>query len=375
MLIRGRHYRSGEPIELAIEAGIVHGISARTTRSIDYEAEWIAPGLTDLQINGCLGVGYNSDPLTSDDVCKSVREIARHGVTGFLATLVTHSEAAWTHALGAMMDAIKNDPFVARRLIGFHLEGPAISPLDGPRGAHPAQHIRPANGDEFARLQDLAQGRIRMVTLAPEAPGVLQFIEKHAQSEGMLIALAHTNANARQIRDAVKVGARLSTHLGNACPYAAPRHQEAFWEQLNCDDLAASVIADGHHLPPALLNIILRLKSPGRTVLISDASSLAGLPPGEYVEWGLPREVTPDGRIAVPGTSYLAGAGLFLDHCISYLVQTGCANLADAIDMASLRSRELLGLAKPEFFPGSPANFVLFDMDHDQRIIVRHTIA
>ena len=98
----------------------------------------------------------------------------------------------------------------------------------------------------------------------------------------MVVSIGHTAATPEQVRDAVRAGARLSTHLGNGAHAVLPRHPNYIWEQLACDDLWASLICDGHHLPVSVMRCLLRVKTPARTVLTCDASSLAGLPPGRY---------------------------------------------------------------------------------------------
>src|SRR5205807_8371003 len=131
------------------------------------------------------------------------------------------------------------------------------------------------------RLQDAAGGRIRLVTLAPEHEGALAFIDRLVDS-GVVVALGHTGASGSRIRDAIRAGARLSTHLGNGCHALLPRHDNYLWEQLAADELWASIICDGHHLPPPVVRCLLRVKTPTRTILTCDAGSLAGLPPGRY---------------------------------------------------------------------------------------------
>src|SRR5204862_5034262 len=134
-------------------------------------------------------------------------------------------------------------------------------------------------------LQDAAGGRLRLVTLAPETPAALPFIERLTQA-GVVVALGHSAADGACIRAAIRAGARLSTHLGNGCHAMLPRHDNCLWEQLAADDLWASLICDGHHLPVSVVRCLLRAKTPARTILTCDASSLAGLPPGCYDQWG-----------------------------------------------------------------------------------------
>ena len=185
----------------------------------------------------------------------------------------------------------------------------------------------------------------------------------------MVVALGHTAASGGRLRDAVQAGARLSTHLGNGCHATLPRHENPIWEQLADDGLWASVICDGWHLPPAVARCILRVKTPARTVLTCDASSLAGLPPGRYREWDQEFEVLPSGKVVVPGTSYLAGSGVFTDACVGWAVRNAGVGLRDAVDMAGARPRELLGL--PNYF----SDLMLFEQDAENVLCVTGIVA
>jgi N-acetylglucosamine-6-phosphate deacetylase len=374
--VRARHYATRERIDLVCQDGIIASLSpasADGAKETNLEADWVAPALFDLQVNGCDRRSFNSPRLTVDDVRHVVRVCRRHGIAGLCPTLVTNSHDALAHGFRTLAEACDTDPEIARAVPALHLEGPYISAEDGPRGAHPRQHVRPPDWDEFRRLQDAASGRIRLVTLAPEHDGALAFVEK-AVAAGIVIALGHTAAGGPRIRDAVRAGARLSTHLGNGSHALLPRHDNYIWEQLACDELWASVIADGHHLPPAVLRCILRVKTTARTILTCDASSLAGLTPGRYDEWGQEFEVLPSGRVVVSGTPYLAGSGAFTDTCVAHAIVVGGLTLADAVDMAGARPRQLLGLEARPLQVGSPADLVLLDGTPGDRLAVRATL-
>jgi N-acetylglucosamine-6-phosphate deacetylase len=144
-----------------------------------------------------------------------------------------------------------------------------------------------------------------------------------------------------------------------------PRHDNYLWEQLAADELWASIICDGHHLPPAVVRCLLRVKTPARTILTCDASSLAGCPPGRYREWDQEFEVLPQGKVVVPGTSYLAGSWAFTDRCIGNAIRFANVSLAEAVDMAGARPRQLLGLPPRRLQAGDPADLVLFDWEPD----------
>lgn len=370
MLLRACHYRTGQHIDVVCDGGRIASIGPATGRPADREAGWIAPALFDLQINGCEGRAFNSAKLTCDDIGHVVQICRRHGIGELLPTLITGSHEALLHGFTTLHQACDTEPALRAAIPGYHLEGPYISPQDGPRGAHPLQHVRPPNWDEFRLWQDAADGRIRLVTLAPEHEGAIAFIEK-LTSAGVVVALGHTGANREQIRAAIAAGARLSTHLGNGSHAVLPRHDNYLWEQLAADELWASFICDGHHLPPALVKCIVRVKTPARLILTCDASPLAGLPPGKYRDWGQEFEVQADGKVVVPGTSFLAGSGAFTDLCVARAMEMAGLSLGDAIDMASARPRELFGLPPRLLEVGHAAQLMLFDWRPGDGLTVR----
>ena len=369
MILHARHYATGEPLAIAVEGGRI----ASVTASDQLPSVWVAPALFDPQINGALGVGFTAPHLTADQVRTVADECRRHGVGAFAPTLITSGFETLRAGFAALARVLDADAELARRMPCFHLEGPYICGDDGPRGAHPREHARDPDWDEFRRWQDAAGGRIRMVTLAPERAGALVFIEK-LTAANVVVAIGHTAATGAQIRAAVAAGARTSTHLGNGCHALLPRHDNYLWEQLACDDLHASIITDGHHLPPALITSIVRVKGLSRLLLTCDAGSLAGMPPGKYREWGAELEVLPSGKIVVAGTPFLAGSGHFTDVCVSHLMCTTGIRLGDATDLASARPRQLLGLPVTTIEAGQPADLMLFDWADGGELAVREVL-
>jgi N-acetylglucosamine-6-phosphate deacetylase len=295
------------------------------------------PGLVDLQVNGFAGVDFSDPSLANERVHEVVEALARTGVTRFLPTLISSPPemfAACARTIGRA-----SDPAIA----GIHMEGPYLSPEDGYRGAHARAFVRDPDVDDFERRQDAARGRIRLLTLAPERPGALRLIE-HAVARGVRVAVGHTAASGAQLRDAVKAGATLSTHLGNGCPAVLPRHPNVIWEQLAEDGLLASFIVDGHHLPPATLKAMLRAKTAERSLLVTDAMAAAGMPPGRYTLGGQPVELDASGRVAAPGATNLAGSALSLDVAIGNVVRFTGLRLDEVVPMASTRPARYLGI-------------------------------
>jgi N-acetylglucosamine-6-phosphate deacetylase len=294
------------------------------------------PGLFDLQVNGFGGIDFNAPDLTLDRVAEALDRMRATGVTRCLPTLITSPFEQF--AGSARVLAHSAHPAIA----GIHMEGPYLSPEDGARGAHPRAHVTPASVDDFKRRQDAAGGRIAMVTLAPEVDGAIALIE-HLVASGVRAAIGHTAATPQQIGDGIAAGATLATHLGNGCAQMLPRHPNVIWELLAADAVYASLIADGHHVPPSTVKAMVRAKGARKTILVTDAIAAAGCAPGRYSIGGVACELGEDGRVSLPGTPYLAGSSLTLDRAIANAVRFTGLPLAEVIPMASSIPASYLG--------------------------------
>src|SRR5260370_13325362 len=241
---------------------------------------YISPGWIDLQVNGFAGVDYNSPSASYEEISRSIRAMFATGVTRFFPTVITGSPENMSGALRNVANEKECIPEGAA-MEAFHVEGPYISPDDGPRGAHPRRWVRPPNLDEFRRFQDAAQGHIRLITLSPEWPEATQFIETVVR-EGVVVSIGHTRASAHEIAAAVSAGATLSTHIGNGAHSTLPRHPNYIWEQLAEDRLAASFIVDGIHLPKSFLSVAPSPLGLERSILVTDAVMPAGWAPAPY---------------------------------------------------------------------------------------------
>jgi len=295
------------------------------------------PGLVDLQVNGFGGIDFNAPDLRPEQALAALARIEATGVTRCLPTLITSSLDAF--ARNARILTGLNSATVA----GLHMEGPYLSPEDGPRGAHPREHVIAASVDDFKRRADAAGGRIVLVTLAPEIPGALALIE-HLVANRVVVAIGHSAASPEQIRDAVSAGARLSTHLGNGCAQILPRHPNIIWEQLANDGLVASLIVDGHHLPAATVTSMVRAKGTARTILVTDAIAAAAAPPGRYTIGTVSCDLDRDGRVSLPGTPYLAGSALTMPGAIEKTARYCGLPLDEVVPMASTIPASLIGV-------------------------------
>lgn len=322
----------------------------------------IAPGFVDIQVNGYAGQEFSSPTLTPEKVAAIVRAHHAFGVTRLCPTVTTQSFEVLTHGLRTIDAACRQFEDVERSVFGVHLEGPYFAPEDGPRGAHPLEHVRRPDADEFRRLQEASGGRIRLLTMAVEFDEAPEFIAR-VTAEGVVVAIGHTGANSAQIRAAVDAGARLSTHLGNGAHRTLRRHPNYLWDQLAEDRLSASLIVDGHHLPGEVVKVFVRAKTPARCILVSDVSGLAGLPVGRHASMGGEVDILPDGRIVIAGQDQLlAGASLPIGIGIAQVMRFAGVDLAAAVAMATTHPARLLGSDAGTLRPGDDADLVLFDL-------------
>lgn len=361
MQVKGRRYENGEPVCVTIDNGRISSVEPAWPDGDVSDWPYLAPGLFDLQINGHGGIWFSKDGLTSDDVLKTLEPHFKFGITRICPTLVTNSHEALAAGFTAIDEACERESWVSDMVPGCHLEGPFISAEDGPRGAHPLEHVRPADWDEFLKLQECAGGRICLVTLAAESAGAIDFIKK-AVANNITIAIGHTGASPEQITAAVDAGATLSTHLGNGAHGQIRRHPNYIWEQLGDDRLTASIISDGHHLPPSVVRSIYGAKGQFRAIITCDAAGLAGCPPGIYKEDVAAVEILESGKIVLAGQDQiLAGSSLDTATCVTNAIDMAGLSLQDAFDLAGRNPARLLGFEEIRLRRGSRADVVLFN--------------
>ncbi|HIF01520.1 MAG TPA: N-acetylglucosamine-6-phosphate deacetylase [Fuerstia sp.] len=364
---RARHYRTLLPVDVTIEGDLIADI-CETDCSEEESANlpFVGPGFFDIQINGYNGIWFSSPTLTTDQVVDVTQALVNKSVARYFPTLITNSFEALHHGFSTLRQAYEQSTLVRDCVAGYHLEGPYISTEDGPRGAHPLQHVRSADYDEFEKLQTASGGRIRLVTLAAEVDNAVPFIQQ-CTADGVVVALGHSAANTDQIHAAVAAGACLSTHLGNGAHATLPRHPNYLWDQLADDNLWASIIADGWHLPDSVLKCVLRCKSMSRTILTCDVSGFGGCPPGTYAEGDVGVEVLDDGRIVVAGQrQFLAGSGATTGDCIAHIVSACGVSVFEAVRMATVNPATLFDEPLPDLKIGAVATLSLFRLCKSQ---------
>ncbi len=276
-----------------------------------------AQGYVDLQVNGFAGVDFAGEELGRTDLVKAFRGVLQRGTAAFLPTMITSSLERYRRNLPLLAEVIGYNAFRGR-VLGLHLEGPFISPEPGAVGAHNPDYVRLPNRDLLAELLDLAQGKVRLLTVAAELPGVADLI-RFARDRGVAVSIGHSLFTMADLDRAHRAGARSLTHLGNGLPNLLPRHPNPMWDGLAHDDFTAMFIADGHHLPVSLLKTAARAKTALRFIAVSDASPVAGLPPGEYTVLGNRAVLEPSGRLYNPQKQCLVGSTAMMTDCMTFL--------------------------------------------------------
>ncbi len=370
-VVTGIHPATGQPVRIQFRDGLIEQIGTSETKS----GEFVSPGWIDLQVNGFAGVDYNDPKSPRDEIGRSIDVQRTTGVSRFYPTVITGSHEDMTGSLRNLARAKRILPN-GDAMLGFHVEGPWISPLDGPRGAHPKAHVRQPTVREFDKLQDAAEGGIRLVTLSPEhdeAPPVIE----HMADQGIVVSIGHTDATAAQIADAVRAGATMSTHLGNGAHARVPRHDNYIVHQMADDRLFAGLIVDGIHLPPPFAKIALRSKGLDRSILVTDAVAPAHCLPGIYWLGEQEVELMPSRRVELLSSRRLAGSALSMDRGIENAMRFTGMSVLQATRLATVNPGEAMGLSDRSGYLqiGQAADFTLFKVSNEGDVIVSRTIA
>ena len=332
---------------------------------IDVRRGIIAPGFVDLQVNGAAGVLFTDDP-TPEALGAMATALPHFGCTSFLTTLLSCPDDATHRSLSAAARASAGPPTGAQ-VLGVHMEGPFLAP--GRAGAHDRRLLRPPSTAHLARWLDASDGALRLLTLAPELPGASDVI-REAVRRGVTVAVGHTAATYEETAKAADLGASMVTHLFNATGGLTAREPGAVGAALDLDALSAGIIADGIHLHPATVRVVVKAKGPERTVLVTDAMPPVGAASHEFSLLGRPVTVRDGACRLDDGT--LAGSMLTMDRALRNVVEWTGLPLHDALGMATLLPARLIGAdaSKGSLEPGKDADVVVLDRDLRVRLTV-----
>jgi len=291
---------------------------------IDASGQIVAPGLIDLHTHGISGMqGIDGSP---EDYARMSEHYARHGVTSFLATI-----GGTDAAIEAGIQAVLHSKVHGAEILGIHLEGPFINPAR--KGAFDPETIVPPDLALLKHYLQAAQGRIRLITLAPEMEHALELVQ-YAHRAGVVCSAGHTQATWEQMMTAIEAGVTHVTHTFNGMAPLNHREPGILGAALVDDRLTVEIIADGIHVHPEVLKLLLRCKPRDRVVVISDSIGAAGLPDGQYHFEGLDVTIAHGSARLKDGT--LAGSVTTLEKELANLVKLAGLPLSRALQIASL---------------------------------------
>ncbi|WP_322819653.1 N-acetylglucosamine-6-phosphate deacetylase [Tepidiforma sp.] len=318
------------------------------------------PGFIDIHVHGGGGHSFFTDDPAQIEAYAAWAPA--HGVTAFLVSTLGPDHEATIHRLRALAPALTPRRGAAEPL-GFHLEGPYLSPAR--RGAFPAHHLRRPAIAEYEALHTAAGGAIRQVTIAPELPGALPLIHTIARL-GAVPALGHTDATYPEARQGFEAGIRHATHLFNAMRPIHQREGGPIVAALEEPTVSCELIFDGAHVEPAVLRLAWRLLGPNRTVIVSDNLHLAGVDAGQAVFAG--ETVSVHGSHARKADGTIVGSVAPFDVHVRNAIEILAIDLATAFRLASTNPARIAGAShrKGQLEPGFDADIVL--LDHDLRV-------
>ena len=317
----------------------------------------VAPGFVDTHVHGALGANFMAGTPAAWTTISGY--LAAHGVTSCVAGTASTDPTTLSESLAALAGLCGARPGHVE-LLGIHLEGPFLSPAY--RGVHVERHVRPPGRAELEGLVEASAGRLRIVTLAPELDGGMEALGLLVE-RGVVVSVGHSGADYAQARAAVAAGARRATHLYNGLPPMHHRAPGPVLALLESPAVHLELVADGRHVADEVLRATACAVGPGRVVLVSDGTDVAGLPPGRHRRWeGTEVDVGPDGARTPAGG--VAGSVVPIDGAVRRLVQRCGVGLAEALLMASTTPADSVGAwAKGTLAPGRDADLVLLDPD------------
>ncbi len=337
---------------VAVGPGVAEGVRERLAA----DGMLVAPGFVDVHVHG--GAGHDAMDGTREAIEGMARYFATKGVTSFCPTTLTQAPEAIMASVRAIHDCQQRPIEGGAQPLGVHLEGPCIEA--GKKGAQPGEHIRTAAALDYEGIFSL--GNIRLITLAPEIEENRPLIA-FARRRGAAAVVGHSAATYEQMVEAVGLGINHATHTFNQMEGIHHRQPGTAGAVLLLEEIYAEFIADGIHLHPAIVDMVVRLKGPERAVMITDAIRGAGMPDGEY-ELGGQKIVVKQGAVRLTDGT-LAGSALTMDAAVRNVRAFTGRPLAECLQMATLTPARSIGVAhrKGSLEPGKDADIVILSPD------------
>ena len=325
---------------------------------VDYPGATLAPAFLDVHIHGA--AGRDVMDATPEALAVVSQFLATRGTGNFLATTVTAPMDVTLRSLEGLskrIDDAQSSDWQGAKPLGIHLEGPFLS--HAKRGVHPPEYLLAPDIATFDRFFEAAQGKIRLMTLAPELPAAVE-LATHATDLGVRISVGHSNATAAETRKAIAAGATSATHTFNAMRALDHREPGILGTVLTTDSLYAELICDGIHVDPSLIPLWWRAKGGKRAILVTDAMSATGMPDGEYTLGGFAVTVANGRATAKDSPGVLAGSVLTLDRALTNFIAYTGVSVAEALPLLTHNPAAMSGLAESAgaIRVGSAADFV-----------------
>ena len=330
-------------------------------KTYDAAGCYVIPGLTDVHFHGCKGEDFSDgDPdglakMAEYELSRGVTQICPAGMTLLEEQLTKICRTAREHRAARRPGA---------ELCGINLEGPFLS--EAKKGAQNGAWLHAPDVGMLRRLMAESGGLVKLVSVAPELPGAMEFIQ--AVEEEVTVSLAHTTADYETAMEAFRLGARQVTHLFNAMPAFGHRTPGVVGAAFDSPWSRVELICDGIHIHQSVVRSVFKLFGPGRVILISDSMRAAGMPNGQYMLGG--QEVTVNGRLATLADGTIAGSATDLMGCLKTAVSFGIP-LEDAVRAAAVNSAKAIGIFDRvgSLAPGKRANVVILNGDLDVKDI------
>lgn len=335
------------------------------TIEIDAKGNYISPGFIDIHVHG--GGGYDFMDGTEEAFLKIAETHARYGTTAMLPTTLTSEKEDLLQTLELYEEANKKNTHGAQ-FLGIHLEGPYFALNQ--RGAQDPKYIRDPDPKEYKEILERSSS-IKRWSAAPELKGAIEF-GKYITSKGVLAAVAHTDAIYEDVLEAFENGYSLATHLYSAMSGVTRRNAFRYAGVIESayiiDEMDVEIIADGAHLPAALLKLVYKIKGADRTALITDAMRAAGMPEGESVLGNLKtglKVIVEDGVAKLPDRTSFAGSVATADRLVRTMIKLADVPLEKAVTMITKTPARIMKVddKKGSLAKGKNADIVIFDED------------
>jgi len=326
----------------------------KNIKRIDVKGKYIMPGFTDLLVHGGAG-GYGFSDGSDESIKKISEYFLKKGSTSLLASLHAKPKEELLNDLRRVAKFIKKNP--KSNIVGIHMEGPYLN--SKLKGAMNESYLWKPTVKSFLEMWEASDKQIKMMTISPELDGALEVI-REASYHGVVCSIGHSTASYEQVDLAINNGTAHITHMFNAMEPINQRKPGVAVAALLRDELKVELIADTYHVHPAVMEFLIKSKTPKGIVLITDSIRVGGMHEGEETHFS-DQKVTVQGNKAVMDDGTIAGSTLTLNRAIKNIYNTTGIKLRDAVRMATVNPAKVINNGKGIIASGKAADFVVLD--------------